>query len=502
MNYEQLKTQKLKRMNIKIRYMLLVVMLIFSVMTKGQEFNPADPAEPASPPVSLILKVVPNGAGSVSGGGKYTVGTNVTLKASSNTGFVFVNWTDANGNVLSTASQYTHKKTEKEEVITANYIFNPGSPSEPSEPTIKPKHYLTLKATEGGSVSGGGRYEEGTSINVSASVNTGFYFVAWLNEQGDTVSVSRNFSYTMGKTDATLTAHFNFNPGSPSEPSEPTIRPKHYVHLSAGDGGTVSASNGRPMEGDNVTVTASPNTGYYFVGWYTDGVIVSSQAKYTFTMGEADVYLTALFQYNPSSPGEPSRPVVSKNSLYLMTVSAKPGDDAECALYFDAVSEVTDMSFQLGFPKGTFPLPDSLVVSERAVGYSAEHTLVNDSTIAISLKGGTLGVGTIKLLTLDLRVPEEFPVGLGNTITVSQVSVTNTDGTTQTASTRNSCLDVYKFGDADNSGVIDLVDLVMARDYLYGVHIDGFEPVAVDLNRNGIVDRDDIKLLTKLILDR
>jgi hypothetical protein len=42
----------------------------------------------------------------------------------------------------------------------------------------------------------------------------------------------------------------------------------------------------------------------------------------------------------------------------------------------------------------------------------------------------------------------------------------------------------------------------MARDYLYGVHIDGFEPVAVDLNRNGIVDRDDINLLTKLILDR
>lgn len=486
----------------KLRYLFLSIMLALSMVAQGQDFNPADPAEPAAPPISLVVNISPTDAGYVEGAGKYSVGTEVTLKAHCHTGFVFVNWSDAEGNVLSTASQYTHTKKEREEVLTANYIFNPGSPEEPTEPTIKPKHYLTLHATEGGSVSGGGRYEEESSINIAAHPNTDFYFSAWINEAGDTVSTTSSFSHTMGITDETLTAIFVFNPSAPSEPAEPDIKPRHHVTVTAGDGGTVSSSDSRPMEGNDVTITASPNTGYYFVGWYKDSVIVTTEKKYTFTMGTEDVSYMALFQFNPSSPNEPSQPEVSKNSLYLMTVSAKPGDKARCALYFNAIKDITDLTFQLGFPSGTAPLPDSLNLSDRAVGYSLEHTLVNDSTIKINLTGGSLTVGNVKLLTLSLNVPENFPVGTGYVITINQVSVTNPDGTSETASTRNSSLDVYKFGDADNSGEIDLVDLIMARDYLYGILIDGFEPVAVDLNRNGMVDKEDIELLTRLILDR
>ena len=489
-------------MKFNIRYLFLSIMLTVSMMAQGQDFNPADPAEPAAPPINLVVKILPEGAGYVNGGGKYAVGTQVTLQAHTYTGFVFVNWTDADGNVLSTASQYTHTKKEREEIITANYIFNPGSPAEPSEPTIKPKHYLTLEATEGGTVSGGGRYEEGRNINVSASTHTGFYFSAWVNSAGDTVSVNSNFSYTIGTADETLKAIFVFNPGSPAEPSEPTIRPKHYVTVTAGDGGTVNTSNNRPMEGDNVTITANSNTGYYFVGWYKDNEIVSTNRQYTFTMGSEDVCYMALFQFNPSSPGEPSHPEVSKNSLYLMTVVAKPGDIADCALYFNAIKDVTDMTFQLGFPSGTKPLVDSIKVTDKATGYTIEHTMVNDSTIKFNATGGTLGVGNVKLLTMCLQVPEDYPVGTGYVITINQVSVTKPDGTTETASTRNSSLDVYKYGDADNSGEIDLVDLIMARDYLYGILIDGFKPVAVDLNRNGIVDTRDIELLTQLILNK
>lgn len=489
-------------MNTKIRYLLLSIVLALSTMARGQDFNPTNPAEPSSPPISLVLKVSPEGAGTVNGAGKYTVGSQVTLRAYTNTGFVFVNWTDAEGNVVSTASQFTHTKKESEEVITANYVFNPGSPAEPSEPDIKPKHYLTLAATEGGTVSGGGRYEEGVSVNVSASVNSGFYFSAWLDEAGDTVSLNRNFSYVMGEADATLTAVFVYNPSSPSEPSEPDIRPKHYITVSAGDGGTVSTSKSRAMEGESVTINASPNTGYYFVGWYRDEAIVSTERSYTFTLGTEDVSFMALFQFSPSSPGEPSRPEVGKNSIYLMTVSAKPGDTAECDVYLNAVKDVVGMTFQLGFPERTLPLADSLKLADKASGYTLEHTLVNDSTLTVKLTGDTLGVGNMKLLSLSLKIPEDFPVGLGYVITVSQVSVTNPDLTTETASTRNSSLDVYKFGDADNSGEIDIADLSMARDHLYGIHIDGFEPVAVDLNRNGRVDTEDIRLLTALILNR
>ena len=411
-------------MESKIRYLFLAVVLLMSTMARGQDFNPDDPAEPTdpvAPPVSLVLKASPAEGGTVSGGGKYAIGADVTVKATSNSGFVFVSWTDADGNVLSTTSQYTHKKGPRVETLTANFAFQPGSPSEPGEPTIRPKHYITV---------------------------------------------------------------------------------------TAGEGGTAATSSNRVMEGESVTITATANSGYKFTAWYQADTIVSTASKYTFTMDTADVSFVAMFEkvpvapFNPSSPSEPGQPSVGKNSLYLMTVAAKPGDTAECVVYFNAVKDVSDMTFQLGFPSGTYPIADSLKVSDRASGYTLSHTILNDSTITVNLTGDTLGVGNIKLLTLSLLVPEDYPVGIGHVITVSQVSVTNPDLSTETASTRNSSLDVYKFGDADNSGVIDIVDLAMARDYLYGVHVDGFEPVAVDLNRNGRVDTDDIQLLTQLILDR
>ena len=411
-------------MDSKIRYLFLAVVLFLSTMARGQDFNPDDPAEPTepvAPPVSLVLKASPAEGGTVSGAGKYSVGAEVTINATANNGFVFVNWTDANGNVLATTRQYTHTKGARVETITAN---------------------------------------------------------------------------------------FRFQPGSPSEPDEPGIRPKHYITVTAGEGGTATSSSNRVMEGESVTITATPNSGYNFTGWYQADTLVTTAAKYTFTMGTADVNFAAMFEkapvapFNPSSPSEPNAPSVAKNSLYLLTVAAKPGDTANCVVYFNAVKPVSNMTFQLGFPSGTTPLPDSLKVSDRASGYEVTHTMVNDSTVAVNLTGDTLNVGNIKLLTLSLKIPEDYPTGIGNVITVSQVSVTNLDETTETASTRNSSLDVYKFGDADNSGEIDIVDLAMARDYLYGVHVDGFEPVAVDLNRNGRVDTDDIKILTQLILNR
>lgn len=503
-------------MNIKLRILYLAIALAVSTGIYGQDFNPADPAEPTepvAPPVSLVLQASPSEGGTVTGAGKYNIGSNATVKATANTGFVFTHWTDAQGDTLATTASYTLKKGPRVETLTAHFTFNPSAPTEPVEPVLPekpvvvPVYTLTLVATEGGTVSGAGDYAEGKSVTVKATPSTGFYFTAWLDETGDTLSTTASFSHTKKAETETLTAHFAFSPSAPGEPAEPVLPekpvvvPTYALTLVATEGGTVSGA-GDYAEGATVNVKATSNTGFYFAAWLNEaGDTLSTAANFAYTKQAVAETLTAHFRFDPSAPSEPAQPSVSKNSLYLMTVSAKPGDDAECAVYFNALKEVTDMTFQLGFPSGTTPLPDSLVVSDRT-DYSVDYTLVNDSTIVLNVKGDTLGVGNIKLLTLDLRVPEDFPVGTGYVITVNQVSVTLPGGTTETTSTRNSSLDVYKYGDADNSGEIDLVDLIMARDYLYGILIDGFEPVAVDLNRNGIVDRRDIELLTQLILNR
>jgi len=74
-----------------------------------------------------------------------------------------------------------------------------------------------------------------------------------------------------------------------------------YVTITAsGTNGTITGS-GSYIKGSNVTVTASPNSGYNFRGWYINNVKVSDNISYTFT-ADADTEITAKFS-RPSSGG-------------------------------------------------------------------------------------------------------------------------------------------------------------------------------------------------------
>ena len=46
--------------------------------------------------------------------------------------------------------------------------------------------------------------------------------------------------------------------------------------------------------GEEVTVVATPESGYLFSGWYVDGIQVSMESAYTFTVFN-DISLTARF---------------------------------------------------------------------------------------------------------------------------------------------------------------------------------------------------------------
>lgn len=85
-----------------------------------------------------------------------------------------------------------------------------------------------------------------------------------------------------------------------------------YVYITAGSGGTVAGqgfANGRKQvtTGDSVTVTATPDSGNTFQGWYQQAggsmQRVSTAASYTFTVGETNVDLVAQFNV-PVSGGD------------------------------------------------------------------------------------------------------------------------------------------------------------------------------------------------------
>ena len=175
---------------------LWLVGLLCGLAARGQDvFNPESPAEPGVPPVPLVLQASPSDGGRLSGAGRYVPGTAVRVSATPNAGFVFEQWTDAEGRPVSSSASFNYTKGEGADTLVARFAYRPASPDEPSEPSAVQYFTLTLSAGTGGSVSGGGRYQAGTSVRLSASCQQNFEFVAWTDATGAVVSTSRTFNY-------------------------------------------------------------------------------------------------------------------------------------------------------------------------------------------------------------------------------------------------------------------------------------------------------------------
>lgn len=160
----------------------------------------------------------------------------------------------------------------------SNQFFTIIKTDPPSAQTCK----ISVSAGEGGTVSGGGTYEEGRSATVRATANKGYTFVSW-TENGQVVSTSAAYTFPV-TNDRNLTAVFA------KQDVTHTIR----VSANPSAGGTVSGG-GTYKEGDPATIRATPNSGYRFVEWRLNGRRVSGSASYTFTVSEDQTY-TAVFE--------------------------------------------------------------------------------------------------------------------------------------------------------------------------------------------------------------
>lgn len=420
------------------------------------EFNPANPAEPGTPPAKLTVKVEPSNGGSAYGAGSYVPGTTIGMRVSANSGFVFDKWTDENGNVISSTGSFNFVKGTGAEELTAHFIFAPDSPSEPAEPSTIQYFRLTLAAESGGTVSGGGKYLAGKTVTVNANCSTGYDFVNWTNSAGEVVSSSISFSYVTTAENETLTAHFVFNPDSPNEPSDPVLR--HNIVVSTEDGGTVNVSNNRILEGTSTMLWATANDGYVFVGWYLNGELYTTLPEFSYTMGDENVHFEAVFEFSPASPGEPSMPETGKYAFTMMTVIGKPGDTLSVPVYLTNLEALSDMTFQLTFSPEFMPDMKEIYISEKAEGYSVSFTATSDTTYVVSMIGGTVPAGNTNLFTFKVKVSEDIETGSAKQVKINQVSVTEADGTALTASTRNGLIAIYKKGDTNGDNTVNVTD--------------------------------------------
>ena len=251
----------------------------------------------------------PSAGGTVTGAGTYNYGAQATLTATANTGYHFVNWT-LDGSSISSNSSISITVTSN-----ANYVANFELNSYQITATANP--------TSGGTVTGAGTYNHGAQATLTATANTGYTFVNWTL---DGSSISSNSSLSITVTDnANYVANFELNSYQITATANPSA------------GGTVSGS-GTYNYGETCTLSVNLNENFTFINWTENGVVVSSDETYSFTVtddrnivanlldhtgvGETISIINSLYP-NPVSHTltvETTRPV---DKLEILTINGK-----------------------------------------------------------------------------------------------------------------------------------------------------------------------------------
>lgn len=225
---------------------------------------------------SLAFTITPTGAGTVSGGGTYDYGSSIKSTATPATGYNFTKWVDEEG-VESTTNPYPGWEITKNRTIQAVFTIKSYAINLAAQFRVAESGDFT-SGTTGGTVSGGGTFNHGTSVTAKATPATGYSFAGWY--EGDS-KVSDSASYTFTATGArSLTARFQ--------------RQWFTVTFTAGTGGSVSPTSARVQYGGEASSTATASTGYTFSGW-SDG---TKTAKLTVTNVTANATYTAEYTTN------------------------------------------------------------------------------------------------------------------------------------------------------------------------------------------------------------
>jgi uncharacterized repeat protein (TIGR02543 family) len=142
---------------------------------------------------TITVTANPTAGGLISGGGTYYQGDTCTLIATPASGYAFTNWTSGS-TVVSTNATYRFS-VSSDRTLTANFVR---------------RYTITASAnpTAGGTVTGGGTFNNGSSCTLRATPAAGYVFTNWTS--GSTV-VSTNPVYTF-TVSANRTLKANFAP--------------------------------------------------------------------------------------------------------------------------------------------------------------------------------------------------------------------------------------------------------------------------------------------------
>ena len=196
--------------------------------------------------------------------------------------FVEDSWLDAWGKSPSPVANYRNAYVFKASIKVGSFRNNNVIQIEPQFR----QYYLHVQTNGWGTVTGEGWYNEGTEVTISATPNEGYYFARW-NEDNSTeatrtATVTENAYYTAIFLPEVVVNYYDINVVS----SDETM-------------GTVSGGGTHIEEGQPVTLTATPNSGYEFMYWTNLQGYRFKTNPLSYTVGTSDTY-TAHFREIPN----------------------------------------------------------------------------------------------------------------------------------------------------------------------------------------------------------
>ena len=243
----------------------------------------------ANPDYNLTVKIT--GLGNVTINGTtpssypdtttYPDDTVVTINATPDANYHFVNWTGDVGTIGDVNASNTTITMNNNYSVTANFAIN--------------QYNLTIDSTDGGNVSDPGEgvfgpYDYGTVVSLTATPDANYHFVNWTGDVGTIGDVNASNTTINMTGDYSVTANFAINTCT--------------LTIDSSDGGNVTVPGegefGPYDYGTVVTITATPDAGSYFVNWTgnTGTIADPNAATTTITMND-NYFITANFGWLP-----------------------------------------------------------------------------------------------------------------------------------------------------------------------------------------------------------
>ena len=348
-------------------------------------------------PAEYTITVTTEGGGTASASpAKAAAGTEITLTATPNEGYHLKEWEVMSGGVTIKDDKFTMPNNN----VEVKAIFEEDTPPAPTE------HTVTVTSGGNGTASASpSKAVAGAEITLSATPDKGYHLKEWQVISGG-VSIKDN-KFTMPNNNVEIKAIFEKD--APPTPTEYTVT------VTTEGGGTAFASPAKAVAGAEITLTATPNTGYHFKEWQviSGGVTIKDDK---FLMPNDNVEVKAIFEKDaPPVPTDPAKPNISVTGTYTyngsvhtatvngydpatMDITGNTGTDAgdytvrvtsKTGKWADGSTDAVTAAWSIG--KATQEAPNGLIgVAPTTVGGSDGKITGVDATMEYRAKSETI----------------------------------------------------------------------------------------------------------------